>query len=149
MAEGRQLATISYAFEAICAGELPWVALGNFLNEWWECAPHQRMQLVAEPISPVLPSRPELWRWAVFCAASVEWLCASNAIPCPTWVKDTNYHLADPWFDFDSPGSAKPHVRAYLMATTPEPFHRRNIFCGNHMFASKYDFAQRSRVRAD
>ncbi len=132
--------TMAMTYEAICQGEKPWIALGNFLNEWFDYAKEQRAQLIADPLT--LPEEPDIdaLRWAAFCAASVEWLCGHYGIPCPSWVYNSAYALPEPWFD--SPGAHKPQVRERLLQQTPEPFARRNVFCGNRMFASKYEFAE-------
>jgi len=131
---------MALTFQAICQGERPWVALGNFMNEWFDYARKQRAQLVADPLA--LPETPDLHtlRWAAFCAASVEWLCTQYGVPCPTWVQNDAYSLPDPWFD--SPGADIRRVRERLRQQTPEPFTRRNIFCGNRVFANKYEFAE-------
>src|SRR6266849_6171213 len=54
------------------SGESPWVALGNFMNEWFDYAIVQRAQRIADPLT--LPEEPDTdaLRWAAFCAASVE-----------------------------------------------------------------------------
>ena len=83
---------------------------------------------------------------AAFCAASVEWLCQRYNVPCPSWVDNPTYKLAEPWFD--SPGAHKPEVRTRLIQKTPEPFTRRNIFCGDRMFANKYELAEQHRRRS-
>ncbi len=36
----------------------------------------------------------------------------------------------------------KPSVRAFLREQTPEPFARRNIYCGNRVFANKYELVE-------
>jgi len=36
-------------------------------------------------------------------------------------------------------------VQARLLQETPEPFARGNIYCGNRMFANKYELAEHSR----
>ena len=82
---------------------------------------------------------PNVLRWAAICAASVEWLCGQDEIPCPSWVHNDAHCLPEPWFD--SPGAYKPQVRERLVHETPEPFAGRNIFCGNRVFANKYAFA--------
>jgi hypothetical protein len=132
--------TMALTYQAICQGERPWVALGNFMNEWFDYARDQREHLVADPIA--LPERPDSHglRWAAFCAASVEWLCGHYEVPCPSWVYNSSFSLPEPWFD--SPGAHKPQVRERLLQQTPEPFTRRNIFCGNRVFANKYEFAE-------
>lgn len=134
---------MAQAYREICAGVMPWVAIGNFTNEWFEYARDQREQLIAE--SPVLPETltAEQWSWAVFCAASVEWLCSRYEVACPVWVSNPAYTLAEPWYSFDMPGAYKPRVREHLIQTAPESFRRRNIYCGDRVFANKYEFAER------
>lgn len=134
------LQTMALTYQEICQGEQPWVALGNFMNDWFDYAKGLRTQLVANPLSlPELPDN-ETLRWAVFCAASVEYLCERYSVPCPPWVHNPTYSLPKPWFD--SPGAYKPQVRSRLIQQTPEPFTRRNIYCGNRMFANKYELAE-------
>ena len=132
--------TMAMTYQAICQGERPWIALGNFMNEWYDYAKDQRAQLIADPLT--LPEEPHIdaLRWAAFCAASVEWLCRRYEVSCPSWVYHSAYSLQEPWFD--SPGANKPQVRERLIQQTPEPFSRRNVFCGNRMFANKYEFAE-------
>lgn len=132
--------TMALAYQAICQGERPRVALGNFMNEWFDYAKDQRARLIADPLT--LPDAPGInaLRWAAFCAASVEWLCGCYGIPCPSWVHNAAYSLPEPWFD--SPGAHKPQVHARLLQQAPEPFSRRNVYCGNRIFANKYEFAE-------
>ena len=131
--------TIAQAYQEICQGEQPWVALGNFLNEWFDYSKHRRVELIVDALS--LPEKPTLdeLRWAAYCAATVEWLCQCYEVACPAWALDSIYMLSAPWFD--SPGAYKPLVRERLIEQTPEPFSRRNIYCGNRMFANKYELA--------
>ncbi len=137
--------TLAQAYQDISAGTEPWVALNEFLHEWFEYAQDQRALLIAEriPAGDLLEkSEPALWRWAVFCAATADWLCEHDGIQRPAWVDDPAYTLTAPWYCFDAPGTAKPHVRSYLERTTPELFRRRNIICGDRVFATKYAFAK-------
>ena len=60
---------------------------------------------------------------------SVEWFCKRYEVACPDWVYNPVYCLSEPWFDAVHP--EKPEVRERLLRQTPEPFTRRNIFCGN------------------
>jgi len=135
-----QLQTIALTFQEICQGEEPWVALGNFMNDWFDYAKDRQAELVAEPIA--LPTSPDnqLVRWAAFCAASVEYLCERYGIPCPSWVQHPVYHLPEPWFDALSP--QKPQVRERLLHQTPEPFVKRNIYCGDRVFANKWEVVE-------
>ena len=137
------LQTMSLTYEEICQGEKPWIALGNFMNDWFDYARDKRSELVAAPISFSEKATVEEHRWAAFCAASVEWLCARYNVPCPLWVHNPKFRLPEPWFD--SPGVASLEVRQRLIQQTPEPFTRRNVFCGNRMFDNKYEFVERYR----
>ncbi len=124
--------TMSEAFDQICQGETKWVALGNFLNDWWRFAVNYRQELIATPLAPA--PNPTLHRWAAFCAAMVEWLCEKDNVPCPEWVKQECYILAKPWFYYEDEES-----RPWLLATTFSPFKVRNIFVGNRVFLNKWD----------
>ncbi|MGH2509165.1 MAG: hypothetical protein ACRDHZ_17435 [Ktedonobacteraceae bacterium] len=135
-----QLQTMAVSYAEICQGEEPWVALGNFMNDWFDYAKDRRAELVVDPILLPEQSNAEMFRWAVFSVASVEWLCEKYKVACPSWVQNPCYLLAEPWFD--SSGAHKSHVRERLIQQTPEPFTRRNIYCGNRMFLNKYEFAE-------
>ena len=137
------LQTMALTYQEICQGERPWIALGNFMNDWFDYAKDRRAQLVADPIIPPVSPDGDALRWAAFCTASVEWLCERYGVPCPSWVHTSTYRLPEPWFD--APHAYKPQVREWLIQHTPEPFTRRNIYCGNRMFANKYEFAEQYR----
>ena len=119
--------TISEAFEEICNGQTPWVAIGNFLNDWWFFAIEHRRELIKKPLEPTTTL--EMRRWATFCAATVEWLCLQESVPCPAWTSQECYMLSEPWFLYE-----RQSKRAWLMATTPAPFKMRNIYGGDRMF---------------
>ena len=137
------LQTMALTYQEIVQGERPWTALGNFMNDWFEYAKDKRAQLVKDPI--VLPEKVsnDIYYWATFCVASVEWFCDRYNIERPLWIYSTTYSLSEPQFDF--PCSDAPDVRAALIQETPEQFSRRNIYCGNRMFANKYEFAEEYR----
>ena len=126
MNTAEHLHTMAATYQEICQGEEPWIALGNFLNDWFDYAKDQRTELVAAPLS--LPQDANLYqrRWAAFCAASVDYLCARFSVPCPIWVSLPGYTLPEPWFDV--PMAHKPEVRIYLLQQTPGSFTRRNIY---------------------
>ncbi len=127
-----RLQTMRVTFEEICQGKEPWVALGDFMNDWLAYQVERRPDLVADPLPEGYP--PAMHRWAVFCAASVEWFCATYHIPCPPWPASLAYTLAEPWFFHE-----REKVRQRLLTTTPEPFTCRNIFCGDRVFRNKYE----------
>jgi hypothetical protein len=137
------LQTMSLSYQEICQGEAPWIALGNFMNDWLDYAKDRRAQLVADPLFLPTIFTEHTQRWAAFCAASVEWLCERYTVPCPTWIDNPIFCLPEPWFD--SPGADRAEIRQYLIEQTPEPFTRRNIYCGNRMFENKYEFVEQYR----
>lgn len=122
--------TIAETVEQIYRGQTPWVAIGNFLNDWWLYAVEHRSELVAAPLPPA--PNPEMQRWAAFCAAMVEWLCQQENLPFPAWTSQKDYTLPNPWFLYE-----KSSRRSWLLATTPAPFKTRNIFGGDRMFLKK------------
>jgi hypothetical protein len=131
------LQTMAVTFAAIQNGEDPWVALGNFSNEWFLYACNRRRELIADP--PVLTTSTTLdvldeKRWSTFIAASTEYLCEQHAIPCPVWPYHPCYRLDTPWYDVVF---LNQEVRGWLEETTPEPFKRRNIYCGGKVFLDK------------
>jgi len=140
-----ELQTIDMTYKAITEGERPWNALGDFLNYWFAYAAEQREELVKEPIEEPAETTSEMHQWAVFCAASVEYLCERYSISCPQWVYNPIYSLTEPWFR--GLGAHKPLIQAKLKLETPEPFARRNIYCSPHMFSNKYEVAADVRQR--
>jgi hypothetical protein len=136
-----ELQTMQTTYQLIVQGERPWNALGDFLNYWFGYATDRRAELVREPIQEPAEVTADLHRWAAFCAASVEYLCGHYSIPCPVWAFQPTYTLFDPWFT--GMGADRPRIQARLMQETPAPFARRNIFCGDRVFANKYELAQR------
>ena len=136
----RVIHTMAITYRAICRGERPWTALGDFLNEWWDYSKTSRARLIHEAITlPATPTQ-EQRQWAAFCAATVGWLCQQDHIPCPAWVQQVEFRLAEPWYLAFRPDD--PNVRERLEQQTPEPFRRRNIYGGNRLFANKYDWAK-------
>ena len=140
-----ELQTIQMTYDAIAQGERPWTALGDFMNYWFCYSTSQRAELVQEPLQMHSEPGPELIQWAAFCAASIEYLCERYGVPCPTWVTNPAYVLPDPWFK--GLGAHKPQVQARLKQETPASFALRNIYCGNRIFANKYELAAEIQQR--
>jgi len=132
--------TVAKVFDYICNNETPWVALGNFLNYWWAYAVDHRRELVEAPLAPA--PTPEMQCWAAFCAAMVEWLCWGANLPPPAWTNQERYILPEPWYFYEGSNS-----RSWLVATTPAPFQRRNIFGGDRMFLHKWDMAKQMQQK--
>ncbi len=136
-----RLQTFRHSFKEICAGEAPWISLGKFMHQFFGCFSHLRLELVEESIEIPDHCSPEQFQWAVFCAASAEYLCQKYGIPCPEWALNPRYSLETPWYY--APGADLPRVQEKLRQTTPEPFTKRNIFCGNRVFNNKYEYEGR------
>ena len=139
--EGVPLQTFRRSFEQICAGEEPWLPLGNFMHQFFGCYKHLRPALVQEAIEVPEHCTPEQFQWAVFCAASVDYLCHKYNVSCPAWALIPLYSLEEPWYY--AIGADLPHVQERLRQTTLEEFARRNIFCGNRVFNNKYEHEER------
>lgn len=133
----RPLETMRWAYQQICAGEDPWTGLGSFSHAWYGYAKDRRAALVAEPLIRPEQETEYTRRWGAFCAASVEFLCERYHVPCPEWVHNTYSILETPWWH--TPRANDPAVRERIRRTTPLPFARRNIFCGNRLFQNKYE----------
>lgn len=132
--------TMRRAYQHICSGEEPWIALGNFRNAWYGYAKDVRAALVSEPLLAPEQDTEHTRRWGAFCAASVEFLCSRYGVPCPQWVDHPRYTLAAPWHG-DIRNTTQKSVQQHLIETTQEPFARRNIFCGNRLYQNKYEMS--------
>lgn len=111
----------------IVGGVDPWLALGQFLDDWRGTDRAERLKLVDEPLPDVSP---EYRRWAALLAAAVDWLCAQDGLPAPGWTTKPEYRLPEPWFLY--PGW---RLRAWQLAETPAPFRMRNIFGGDRILS--------------
>ena len=143
-----ELYTMKVSYENICLGETPWVALGNFMNDFFGYARGRRADLIAEAISMPLDATREQQQWAVFCAASSEYLCNKYHLSCPSWVQDPFFTpLPDPWYHFPV-ALVDSAVRERLIQETPQEFACKNIYCGNRVYANKYEAAEAFRRKA-
>jgi hypothetical protein len=140
------LQTLQRAYQQICAGKEPWIPLGNFMHHFFGCYRERRFELLADPIMEPEEPTDEQWKWAVFCAASAEYLSKKYDVPCPLWALQARYQLAEPWYD-DLCADLE-EVQEELRETTPEAFAKRNIFCGDTVFNNKYEKPERYRHTA-
>lgn len=124
--------TMRLSFEQICQGEAPWVALGNFMNDWYAYHFEERERLVVDPLPEEYPQ--EYRQWASFCAASVLWFCSTYELSCPSWADNPRYVLPEPWYMDYQPG-----FREHLRKSTAEEFTRYNIYCGDRVYTNKYE----------
>ena len=127
---GYRLSTARQSFLRIRRGEDPWVALGDFLDDWRRATSDQRALLVAESI-PTTRKDPER-RWAALFASVVDLLSyrADSKRAAPDWVADDVYVLPVPWFVIDSPS-----LREWQLAESPAPFRMRRIYTDESIIA--------------
>jgi hypothetical protein len=123
-----QRQTIAETFERIQQQpKEPWVAIGDFIDDWRRSDREDRLELVTTSIAE--PQKDgQMHQWAAFCAALVEWLCWQDELPFPSWTNSEDFRLREPWFLY--PGDL---LRAWQLATTPAPFKARNIFGGEQI----------------
>ncbi|WP_151758865.1 hypothetical protein [Dictyobacter vulcani] len=133
-----ELHTIKDIYQGISQGDDPRYAVGAFLNDFFDYHADERQSLLADPIVVAAQPPPEHWQWALFCAASVEYLCQQYGLDCPAWVHAPMYDtaLSEPWF-FVPTALHNPAVRERYERDTPTPFTRRNIFCGSRILMHK------------
>src|SRR5437667_2944986 len=87
--------TSAESFQRILDGEDPWVAIGDFLDEWYREESKDRVELVADPIASRVS--PTVAQWAAFFSAMVEDLCVQDGLPVPIWTENKCYILDHPW----------------------------------------------------
>lgn len=118
--------TSAESFQRILDGEDPWIAIGDFLDEWKREQVHDRPDLVADPIASDAPA--DLRQWMAFFCAMTEHLCIQEDLPIPSWTQAAHSILAKPWFLY--PGW---RLKPWQLATTPPAFKKRNIFGGDRI----------------
>ena len=119
--------TAATTLQRIASGTDPWLAFGQFLDDWRRTEPHARRRLASEPPPDV---KTEHVRWAALLAAAVEALSGQDRLPVPPWTSRPQYRLEEPWFLY--PGW---RLRAWQLAATSVPFRMRNIFGGDRILA--------------
>lgn len=119
------------AFDRLLQGTDPWIAVGDFLDDWRSASMEQRPALIRTPIASV-EAHPEYQRWAAFFAAIVEYVSQEASLPVPGWVTQQEYILTTPWYLYRGKRS---EWLAFQEETYPEPFRRRKIFGGDRILA--------------
>jgi len=117
--------TAAATLRLIASGVDPWLALGQFLDDWRRTDAAQRPALAAEPL-PDVPD--QQLRWAALLAAAVEWLRARDGSPFPSWTIRAECRPSEPWFLYSGW-----RLRAWQLAETPVVFRMRNIFGGDRI----------------
>lgn len=115
------------SFERIIRKEDPWVALGDFLDDWRRSNHEDRSVLVSQPLAEA--STLEELRWAALFAATVEQLCSLENLPLPSWATAPRYYLSEPWYL----GVRTENLRRLQEESTPEIFKRHNVFGGENL----------------
>lgn len=139
--ERLRLQTFQRSYAQIIAGDDPWLPLGNMMHQFFGAYKQFRAELVREPIEVPEDVSAEQFQWAVFCAASVDYLCRKYDLECPAWSLDERYRLEESWY-YDLAGDL-PEVQEELRETTPEEFAQRNVFCGDGVYRNKYEYRGR------
>ncbi|MGH2478656.1 MAG: hypothetical protein ACRDHW_03235 [Ktedonobacteraceae bacterium] len=119
----------SEGFQRIQRGENPWVALGDFLDDWLRSDRADRLTLVEQPLEKA--TTPEEEHWGALFAATVEQLCAQEQFPRPAWSNAPRYYLQEPWY----PEARTENLRRFLKETTPEIFKKHNVFGGENILS--------------
>lgn len=143
MIDQASMQSLRRSYTHICQGEEPWIALGMFMHQFFGERRGHQDELLSESI--LLPEKPtgEQMQWAIFCAASAEYLSNKYSLECPPWAHDPAYRTVEqPWYH--GLGADRARVQEKLRMSTPPEFARRNIFCGERVYANKYE---PSRVR--
>ncbi len=116
-------------FQRIKQGENPWVALGDFLDDWRRSRREDRLSLLEQPLEEA--TTPEELRWAALFAAAAEQLCTLEQFPQPAWISASRYYLSEPWY----PEARTENLQRLLRETTPEIFKQHNVFGGEDILS--------------
>jgi hypothetical protein len=119
--------SVAHSFQRLQQGENPWVAYGDFLDDWYRSRPEDRLMLAQE--APVEARNEDEQHWAALFAATVEMLCTQEQIPVPAWVTTPHYYLQEPWY----PEARTANLRHLQEETTPELFKKHNVFSGDRI----------------
>lgn len=127
--------TLAVTYKELSEGERFRLAVGNFMNEFFMYSVHSRQALLDDPIQlPEIPTKAQR-NSAAFCAAAADYLAQRYHLRCPEWALDPMLVLAEPYYIVRA---ESPTLRASLSASTPEPFRRRNVFCGEKIFTNAH-----------
>jgi len=95
-------------------------AFVDALSHPGNASPERRLEMIAdEPIR-----LPDPWM-DVFLAGAAEFIANREDFSPPAWTEDPCRFLPEPRF-----WGYRPETRALMLAETPGPFRRRNLFCG-------------------
>ncbi len=124
-ATGFRLGTLVHEFGRVAGGEDPWLALGDFLDDWRRAEDDQRELMIATQIELGSSVEEQVRRWAALFVGIADWLCWQNEpqLAPPDWLYDDSFRLADPWFV--EPGE---RMQIWQLVHSPTPLRMRNVF---------------------
>jgi hypothetical protein len=98
--------------------------LADFIDEFNRSKPVKKQKMVEKfPFKGVTDIK-----HIAYIAAMVEELCFRNNMEIPGWVWDKKYQLKEPFFV-----GGLESLKAFLIAESPLPFRRRNIFVSSNV----------------
>ena len=107
--------------EKIAKGLSSRILIPNFIDDFMRLQDRkEKLSLVSErPVA--LESR----YMEAYLAAVTEYLCHKDGLPVPEWTQDKRYFLKNAHYALGKKGSP---ISFVLLAESPVPFRRRNIF---------------------
>ncbi len=126
--------TLAKTYRLLIEGEEFRVAIGNFMNSFFLYHTRSRKNLLSEPILLTDTSTEQERQWAAFCASAAEYLAERYDVSCPSWVQ----HIASLPTEWCVLSSPTPEMLADFRISTPEPFLRRKVLCGEKIFSNQH-----------
>jgi hypothetical protein len=98
--------------------------LANFIDEFNRAESGKKQKMVEKfPFNDITDTR-----YTAYIAAMVEELCFRDNMEIPGWVWAKEYRLKEPFFV-----GGLESLKAFLIAESPLPFRRRNIFVSSNV----------------
>ena len=114
--------TMAKSTEEISHGVDFYIALGDFLDDFYRQSGEARQAMLADAPDERLPIRKE---HAALLAATAHKLANDYKLSVPAWAMDKKYKMTEqPYFDCN----AKGNLRLLFMYKSPTEFKYRNLF---------------------